>query len=303
MVTSWRLVRSGRLAATCAISSAVVCASLSAVVVLATVLEGGGDAKVLTAAGHERALIVSEPCEMQDGRTRAVLKATAERDMRWRVGDEVLRWGEWRVAVGESQIPVRVLVAVVSPEHANMSVIRPGEDTRHSEWTIDKAPLGARVAIGISEKSVLDAQLSITGMPDDSNIDRELFDPKAAAASDRCTRSEDERQPVRARRVAYGVRHDGALLAVLAHFDGIGESPAIAPLGTTIDEFELILQALGARQSALLASGPTAQLLIRESRGGVLRRWPGESGTMRALIIEGRNATPRVNAGDLVTTP
>jgi len=93
-------------------------------------------------------------------------------------------------------------------------------------------------------------------------------------------------------RLAVGSLRDGRVLVVLTRFDGPGTralSGALArvPLGLTVPEMAAVAGALGCARAVLLDGGLSAQLLVRDARGGA-QRWPGLRHVPLGLV-----ATPR----------
>lgn len=317
MLMSRRLARSGQLAAACAIACAILCASVSAVVLFAAMLDQR-EAAVDSMAAYQPPLISAPACG--DQRARDVLAANAGRDVHWRGGDSILRWGEWRVVVGPSRLPVRVLVAAILPGAVALQVdsVRTGSTRRNvdqrggfpyggevaGQWTIDDAPLSARLAVGTSLPSALEASTtSVDQLMAKLPLTSQLLSERGAVDAHICGQRALREPGTRDRRLAIGTRSDGSALFVLAHFDGVGDASASAPLGVSLPELASIMRALGAQRASVLATGASAQLMVRESSEGVARRWAGDVGSPRGLLIQERRATPRVNAGDLVSRP
>jgi hypothetical protein len=312
MLVSRRLARSGQLAAACAIACAFICASVIAVVVFAELLDQPGVDATQFTSGQQPPLVFAPPCG--DQRARTLLAANVAREVRWRGGDNVLRWGEWRVVVGAARLPVRVLVAAVQAGEVSLqlaSTTSPAQSAavtqtvaRDADWTIDEAPTSARLAAGASFATTPATSVpSFAQLMDRLPITAQLVSDRGAVDAHICGQREKRESPTRDRRLAIGTRADGSLLIVLAHFDGVGDASTTAPLGVSLPELASIMRALGAERAALLATGPSAQLMVRESTDGVARRWAGDVGSAHGLLIEEKRSTPRVNAGDLVSRP
>jgi hypothetical protein len=76
-------------------------------------------------------------------------------------------------------------------------------------------------------------------------------------------------------RLAVGTLRDGRVLVVLTRFDALGTGAlARVPLGLTVPEMAAVTGALGCTRAVLLDGGLSAQLLVRDARGGA-QRWPG----------------------------
>ncbi len=309
MLMSRRLARSGQLAAACAAACAFICALVIAVVVFAELLDQPrADASSFT-PGQQPPLVSAPPCG--DERARTLLAANVAREIRWRGGDSVLRWGEWRVVVGPARLPVRVLVAAVQAETVSLRLASiPATDrvapatSPTDGWTIDDAPLSVRLAAGTTFPAELESSFpSLTQLIDQLPIASQLLSENGKVDAHICGQRAQLDALSRDRRLAIGTRADGSLLFVLAHFDGVGSASGTAPLGVSLPELASIMRALGAQQAALLATGPSAQLMVRESSDGVARRWAGDVGSAHGLLIEDRRASPHVNAGDLVSRP
>ncbi len=305
MMMSRRLARSGQLAAACAMACAFICASVIAVVVFAELLDQPDVDDTLFTSGQEPPLVSAPPCG--DQRARTLLAANVAREIRWRGGDNIVRWGEWRVVVGAARLPVRVLVAAVqagevSLQHTPTATSSTGES--RAAWTIDDAPLTARLAAGTSHAADLGSSpVSFTQLIGELPLNAQLVSDRGAIDAHICSQRARLDAESRDRRLAIGTRADGSMLFVLAHFDGVGSASGTAPLGVSLPELASIMRALGAQRAALLATGPSAQLMVRESSVGVARRWAGDVGSAHGLLVEERRSSPRVNAGDLVSRP
>jgi exopolysaccharide biosynthesis protein len=97
-------------------------------------------------------------------------------------------------------------------------------------------------------------------------------------------------------RLALGQDRTGRLLVVLTRFDAIGDLAGMVPLGPTTPEMAALLGALGASDAVLLDGGVSAQLLLRDARGGNVLRWPALRKVPLALIVRARRDTvPRAS--------
>jgi hypothetical protein len=171
-------------------------------------------------------------------------------------------------------------------------------------WTIDDAPLSVRLAASTTLPTELAfSQPSFTQLMDWLPIASQLLSENGKTDAHICGQRARLDSLSRDRRLAIGSRADGSLLFVLAHFDGVGSASGTAPLGVSLPELASIMRALGAQRAALLATGPSAQLMVRESSDGVARRWAGDVASAHGLLVEERRASPQVNAGDLVSRP
>ncbi len=75
----------------------------------------------------------------------------------------------------------------------------------------------------------------------------------------------------------------GRLMIVLTRFDGLRGAAARVPIGLTVPESIVLLQALGARHAVMLDGGISAQLLLRD-RNGSVRTWKGLRAVPLALV-------------------
>jgi hypothetical protein len=204
-------------------------------------------------------------------------------------------------------MPIRVLVVVVNPKLAEWAVSS-ASNVAGDRWTLADAAEDARLAVGISAplQAAPDSGAGLSGALDVLTAvpaPAHLFAEDGSIAPRACGPRTPPEHLTRERRVALGVRDDGAALFVLAHFDGVGEAAAGAPLGTTVPELASIMHALGVRRGAMLATGAAAQLLVRPGTDAGARRWPGDAGTPVGLTLRGQPRTPHLNAGDLVSRP
>lgn len=94
-------------------------------------------------------------------------------------------------------------------------------------------------------------------------------------------------------RLAIGEARDGRLLVVLTRFDAMGDITGALPLGPTTPEMAAIMGALGARDAMMLDGGISAQLLLRDSKGGETLRWAGMRRVPLALIARERTLARR----------
>ncbi len=309
MIAGRRADRSARLASVCAMACAALCASLSAAVLASLLGAASAPSFPVAVTGQQLPLVTASTC--QDQRAAHILERTAERDVQWRGGDETLRWGEWRIMVGTERLPVRVIAVAVQPPRVRLTL----HDTTAAPmygttWTIDRAPARTRIAAGVTQPVTPWPDADPQGMERDTAGDpvERLFErvrghslvQSDGRESPNCTAGSDA---TRDRRLSVGIRRDGSLLFVLAHFDGAGDASTLAPLGPTTAELAVIMHALGARRAMSLADGPAAQLLVREGRDGSEKRWPGLRGTPFGLVIDDAAARAPVNAGDHVPRP
>lgn len=216
--------------------------------------------------------------------------------------------------VGAERLPVRAAVAVVLPSRTSIRRVAGGAaggssrerkaDRRADEgWRISDAPSTARLAVGVSY-AIGDTVGVVSPGGIAAAVERNALLTRNGRVA-RCTPgsrpSDLAPDTLRDRRLAMGVRADGALIFVLAHFDGVGEQSALARLGPTRTELGMLLKALGAERGAELSTGSDAQLLVRDRNGGEERRWNGAQASAYGLLVESVDHTARVDAGDLVT--
>lgn len=89
-------------------------------------------------------------------------------------------------------------------------------------------------------------------------------------------------------RLALGTTRDGRLLVALTRFDALGGALSSVPFGLTTPEIAALMGALGCRQAVALDGGISAQLLVREARGGATHEWHGLRAVPLGLIVERR---------------
>jgi hypothetical protein len=85
-------------------------------------------------------------------------------------------------------------------------------------------------------------------------------------------------------RLALGMSADGAIVAVLTRFAGLGSAGEQLPWGPTAPEMAEWMRSLGCRRAMLLDGGVSGQLALR-APGGVLVRWPNWRAVPLGLVV------------------
>lgn len=84
-------------------------------------------------------------------------------------------------------------------------------------------------------------------------------------------------------RLVLAERADGHVLLVLTRYATFGPIAGRVPIGLTLPESIALACALGLRHAVMLDGGVSAQLMVRDSTGGVVR-WPGLRKVPLALL-------------------
>jgi len=96
-------------------------------------------------------------------------------------------------------------------------------------------------------------------------------------------------------RLAIGTLADGRVVVAMSRYAGVGALAERLPVGPTTPEMAEIMRRLGAIRALMLDGGLSAQMLVRETAGGVATQWPGLRGVPLALI-------GRIRQGDSAAT-
>ena len=72
-------------------------------------------------------------------------------DVVWKADDGAVKWGEWRVRVGEKKLPVLVIVTIVAPRRTQLSLDIAREGDNLGAWSVSSAPISARFAVNAGQ--------------------------------------------------------------------------------------------------------------------------------------------------------
>jgi uncharacterized protein YigE (DUF2233 family) len=243
----------------------------------------------------------------------------------WRTGAGGIEWGEVEVAGAGEASSLRIIVARLDPARLGLSLrwmLRPAP-----AWSIDSADAGVALAVnagmfvetlpwgwlvlnggerlapgvGPLSSAVIVQRDGTVGWVDGDDVSAWRGRPDVAFAfqSYPSLLVGDGEVPAALRggsavdlthrdaRLALGINRAGELLLALTRFDAPLPAADRIPFGVTLPEMAAIMGALGARQAVSLDGGISAQLMLRDSEGGV-HRWPGLRRVPLALV-----ATPR----------
>lgn len=244
------------------------------------------------------------------------------RNLAWKYADDTLKWGEWRVRVGEKKLPILLVVAVVKPGRTQLAldVVRDGNELK--SWSLMDAPAHARFALNAGQFtdagpwgwvvhrthehqapgvgslagalivdtngvwSMLDAN-EITARRTAGNV-REAVQSyptligKHATTPTELCAGKSIDRTHRDARLVVGTLATGELILVMTRFDGMGATAQRLPLGPTTPEMISIMRALGATRALMLDGGLSAQMLIRSGANGATHN---EWGGLRSVPL------------------
>ena len=234
-----------------------------------------------------------------------------------------LSWAEVELAAGPLGLSVRTLVVRLDPRAFDLRLelgTRPNRMT--GAWTIDSSSVDAALAVNAGQFKetgpwgwvVLDGDerrdpgvgplsvgIAVTDAGEVRWIPSErLRDARADArirwafqtypllaldgrVPDLARDGEALDQTHRDARLILAERPDGALLFVLTRYDGLGTVGERIPIGLTLPESIVLVEALGARDAAMLDGGISAQMLLR-GRAGAVARWPASRAVPLGLV-------------------
>ena len=245
--------------------------------------------------------------------------------LEWRAGPPGLEWGEIGISGAGEASWIRVVVARLDPARFDLSLVLRLDHPR--SWSLDAAPSEAALAVnagmfvaalpwgwlvldgkerlppgvGPLSSAVVVGRDGTVGWVDGDDISRwrGSTEVEFAFQSYPSLLVGDGEVPAallggsavnrahRDARLALGINRAGELLLALTRFDAPLPAADRIPFGVTLPEMAAIMGALGARQAVSLDGGISAQLMLRDSEGGV-HRWPGLRRVPLALV-----ATPR----------
>lgn len=69
----------------------------------------------------------------------------------WKSSERAIKWGEWRVRLGENKLPILVVVVVVTPKQTQLTldIARDGDELK--SWSLSNAPASARFALNAGQ--------------------------------------------------------------------------------------------------------------------------------------------------------
>ncbi|MBI2795429.1 MAG: phosphodiester glycosidase family protein [Gemmatimonadetes bacterium] len=248
-------------------------------------------------------------------------EAPLARAIAWRPLAPGFRWGRAELAGKGEAWRTTLIVVQVDPHRARLALDTAFTGKLRRAWTIDRAPVGARVALNAGQFVadlpwgwvVLDGRqylapgrgplvstltIDTTGAlrwwhgapPPGAGGVRWAFQsyPTLLAAGRVPAPLMADTGGVdvahRDARLAIGTRADGTLLIAMTRFGAMGESLGFVPFGLTTPEMAAVMGALGVNDGALLDGGISAQLLVREP-GGEGARFPGIRRVPLGLLI------------------
>ena len=240
-----------------------------------------------------------------------------------------LAWAEVELSAGSLGLSVRTIVVRVDPNRFDLHLeLATAANGMTGAWTIDGADPAAALALnagqfkdtgpwgwlvlgGEERRDPGTGPLSVGIVLTDSGTVRWVASSELAAARrDEHVRDAFQTYPVLLRegvvprplldpsaldldhrdaRLVLAQAPDGSLLIVLTRFDGLGDVGERVPIGLTVPESVVLLEALGAREAAMLDGGISAQVQLR-GPVGVVARWPGLRKVPLGLV-----AVPRRN--------
>ena len=244
----------------------------------------------------------------------------------WRAVAPGMSWGLLELAGSGEAWRTDLIVVQIDPRHARLVLDTAFTRALRRDWTIDRVPASARVAVNAGQFVadlpwgwvVLDGRqylasgrgpLASALIVDSLGAVTWRHGPAMAAAprvawafQSYPTLLDGGRVPVpllqdgggidvahRDARLAIGTRADGTLLIAMTRFGALGDRLGFVPFGLTTPEMAAVMGALGAMDAVLLDGGISAQLLVREPTG-VTRRWPGIRRVPLALLVYPRTA-------------
>jgi hypothetical protein len=253
---------------------------------------------------------------------------TLTASLRWRVLAPGVEWAETRLACAAPVWRMRLIVVRIDPARTRLALAMALDPERaRPAWSLERAPADAVVAVNAGQfvESMPWGWLVVDGHPrlapgrgplsSALAVTRDgavhWFDGDSlASAPPGCamafqsyptllTGDGEIPAPLRAggrgvdlvhrdARLALGLARDGRLLLALTRFDALGETAGAVPLGPTSPEMAAVMGALGAARAMMLDGGISAQLLLRESPGGRVWRWPGHRKVPLALVVRPR---------------
>lgn len=245
----------------------------------------------------------------------------------WRQAQPGLHWAELELNAGALGLPVRAILARIDPRQFEFELQTLLKANRVSgAWTIDSVPPNAALALNAGQFKeagpwgwvVLDGVTE--NLPGPGSLAAAIaFDTAGAvhwlapaqlvrARHDRAIRYAFQSYPLlllngaipkdalnkrlvdlahRDARLVFAQQADGLLLIVLTRFDALGGRVERVPIGLTLPETVVLMRALGARHAIMLDGGISAQMIVREANGNLLR-WPGLRAVPLALIASPR---------------
>lgn len=98
----------------------------------------------LAQARDSRPIIAAYDCARPDATSPAAIVS-------WKSNDRAIKWGEWRVRLGENKLPILIIVVVVAPKQTRLSLdlVRDGNELK--TWSLINAPTSARFAVNAGQ--------------------------------------------------------------------------------------------------------------------------------------------------------
>ena len=242
----------------------------------------------------------------------------------WKHSDAALKWGEWRVEIGDRKLPVLIVVAVIAPKLMQLSLDIARDGSKVLPWSLSNAPAAARVAMNAgqftdagpwgwvvhrgNEHQPPGAGAVAGALVVDSTGTWSLLDaneialrrghnvleavqsyPTLIGANGTvpralCRGANSIDLTHRDARLAIGTLVDGSLVIAMSRFDGLGTTAGRLPIGPTTPEMITIMQSLGATRALMLDGGLSAQMLLRSPMTAAPLLWPGLRDVPLALI-------------------
>ena len=242
----------------------------------------------------------------------------------WKNNDGALKWGEWRIQIGDRKLPVLMVVVVIAPKLTRLSLDIARDGSTVLPWSLANAPPTARFAMNAGQFtdagpwgwvvhrgnehqqpgvgavagalvvdsagawSLLDAN-EIAARRGHNVLEAvqsypTLIGANGAIPEALCTGANSIDLTHRDARLALGTLADGSLVIAMSRFDGLGTTAGRLPLGPTTPEMITVMRSLGATRALMLDGGLSAQLLLRSPITAASQLWPGLRHVPLALI-------------------
>lgn len=251
-----------------------------------------------------------------------VLPSTA--NLIWKATDPALKWGEWRVRVGENKIPILLIVAIAKAGQTQLTLDIARDNNELKPWSLANAPQHARFALNAGQFtdagpwgwvmhrareqqapgagslagalvvdtsgawSIIDANEVPAKRSSGSILEAVQSYPTLVGAAGTTPRALCGGSSIdrthRDARMVIATLPTGELMIVMTRFDGLGTSAERLPLGPTTPEMISIVRALGASRALMLDGGLSAQMLIRTGINATKNEWGGLRSVPLALV-------------------
>ncbi|MEP6766823.1 MAG: phosphodiester glycosidase family protein [Gemmatimonadaceae bacterium] len=242
----------------------------------------------------------------------------------WTNDDGALKWGEWRIQIGERKLPVLIVVVMIAPKLTKLSLDIARDGSKVVPWSLTNAPATARFAmnagqftdegpwgwvvhrgnehqppgIGAVAGALVVDSAGTWALLDANEIAARrghnvleavqsyptLIGANGAVPTALCGGANSIDLTHRDARLAVGTLAGGSLVIAMSRFDGLGKPAGRLPLGPTTSEMVTVMRSLGATRALMLDGGLSAQLLLRSPMTSAPGLWPGLRHVPLALI-------------------